>query len=167
MLVGVAPRRQEDLQGVPFAGASRNILDNALDEAGLGHDQVRITTVVRCRPHHDRVPSLAEVSACSSHLDAELDLVTPEVIVTFGAFATAVLYGRPVPIERIAGYRLSVRQGVTLIPTYHPVDAVRGVPQAAKALRRDLVSAKAVLDGRLRTGAQVLEDLRSRTAVGN
>jgi uracil-DNA glycosylase len=167
VLVGVAPRRQEDLKGVAFAGGARNVLDNALAEAGIEVDEVRITSLVRCRPPDDRAPSDEEVAACSSHLVTELGLMDPEVIVSFGAFATAVLYGRPVPIERIAGYRLAVRQGVTLIPTYHPVDAVRGVPQAASALRRDLAAAKAVLDGRLRTGAEVLDELRSTQAVGS
>lgn len=161
VLVGVAPRRQEDLQGRPFSGAARNVLDNALVDAELDPAEVRVTSLIRCRPPRDRTPTSQEVDACSTHLATELDLVGPEVIVSFGALATAVLYGRSMPIERVAGYRFRMRDDVTLIPTYHPVDAVRGVPQAAAALRRDLTAAKAVLDGRLRTGAQVLEDLRS------
>jgi len=165
VLVGVAPRRQEDLKGVAFAGGARNVLDNALADAGIDAAQVRITTLVRCRPPDDRAPSREEVSACSHHLVTELELMDPQVIVSFGAFATAVLYGRPVPIERLAGYRLHLREGVTLIPTYHPVDAVRGVPQAAASLRRDLAAAQAVIDGRLRTGAQVLDELRADPAV--
>lgn len=167
VLVGVAPRRQEDLQGRPFSGAARNVLDNALLDVGLDVAEVRITSLVRCRPPKDRTPTPNEVDTCSSHLDAELGLVAPEVIVSFGALATAVLYGRSLPIEKVAGYRLSVHGELTLIPTYHPVDAVRGVPQAASALRRDLAAARAVLDGRLRTGAQVLEDLRSQATVGS
>ncbi len=162
VLIGVAPRRQEDLKGVAFAGAARNVLDNAMDAAGIDPEQVRITSLVRCRPPDDRAPTREEVAACAHHLVTELDLMDPQVIVSFGAFATAVLHGRPVPIDRIAGYRLHLREGVTLIPTYHPVDAVRGVPQAATSLRRDLAAAKAVIDGRLRTGAEVLEELRSK-----
>jgi uracil-DNA glycosylase len=166
VLVGVAPRRQEDLQGRPFSGAARNVLDNALLDVGLDVAEIRITSLIRCRPPRDRQPTSSEVQACSSHLDVELRLIEPEVIVSFGALATAVLYGRSLPIEKVSGYRLSIHQDVTLIPTYHPVDAVRGVPQAAAALRRDLAAAKGVLDGRLRTGAQVLQDLRSRATVG-
>jgi uracil-DNA glycosylase len=167
MVIGVVPRQHEDLQGVPFAGASRNVLDHALSSAGIPRDDVRTTTVVRCRPAGDRAPTHAEVEACATHLRAELRLVAPEVIVTLGAFATAVLLGRPVPIERVAGYRLDVLQGITLIPTYHPMDAVRGVPQAAPSLRRDLRVAKAVLDGRMKTGAQALAELRARQAAGS
>jgi hypothetical protein len=55
--------------------------------------------------------------------------------------------------------------GITLVPTHHPAEVVRGVPSAAAAISRDLRAAKAVLDGRLPTGAQTLADLRSRTAT--
>ena len=44
---------------------------------------------------------------------------------------TAVLLGQRVPLARVAGYRLDVLRGTTLVPTYHPVDVVRGVPAAA------------------------------------
>jgi uracil-DNA glycosylase len=165
MIVGSKPRRHEDLQGRPFAGATGNVLDHALQAAGLSRDEVYLTTVVKCRPTDDRAPSRSEVEACSAHLQEQLRLVSPEVIVALGTFTTSVLLGRPVPLERVAGYRLDVFQGVTLVPTYHPADAVRGVPQAAAALRRDLTAAKAVLDGRLPTGAETLAELRARQAA--
>lgn len=162
MLVGSVPRRHEDLQGRPFAGAVANVLDNALGEAGFAPDEVHRASLVRCRPGDDRAPTREEIASCLPHLEAQVELVGPKVLVALGAVTTSVLLGRPVPIERVAGYRLDVLQGTTLIPSYHPLDVVRGVPQAAATLRRDLQVAKAVLDGRMRTGAQTLADLRSR-----
>ncbi len=162
VVVAAIPRRHEDLQGRALAGAGRNVLDSALMSAGLVPAEVRVTSVMRCRPLDDREPTSDEVRACNAHLREELAMLSPEVIVSLGAFATSVLLGRPVPFERVAGYRLDVLQGVTLVPTYHPRDAVRGDPQAASALRRDLAVARAVLDGRMKTGAQALADLRSR-----
>jgi uracil-DNA glycosylase len=162
VVVAAVPRRHEDLQGRALAGAGRNVLDNALVGAGLVPDEVRVTSVLRCRPLDDREPTPDEVRSCVGHLRAELAMVSPEVIVSLGAFATSVLLGRPVPLERVAGYRLDILQGVTLVPTYHPRDVVRGVPQAASALRRDLAVARAVLEGRMKPGAEALADLRSR-----
>jgi uracil-DNA glycosylase len=162
MVVGDVPRRHEDLQGRPLAGAAANVLDNALLDAGLDRREVHAATVVRCRPDGDRAPTAEEVATCLPHLHAHIALVQPKVIVALGATATAVLLGRPVPLERVAGYRLDVLQGITLVPTYHPGDVVRGVPRAAASLRRDLGVARAVLEGRLPTGAQTLADLRSR-----
>ena len=166
VVVGVVPRRHEDLQGLALAGGARNVLDHALAEAGFDPSGVRVTSVVRCRPPDDRPPTPDEVRTCAGHLSTELDLVAPVVVVTRGSFATSVVLGHPVPFERVAGYRLDVRGGVTLIPTYHPTEAVRGAPPAGSALRRDLATAKAVLDGRMKTGAEALADLRSRLASG-
>jgi uracil-DNA glycosylase len=165
MVVGDVPRRHEDLQGRPFAGAAANVLDNALLDAGIARDTVHAATIVRCRPTDDREPTHAEIATCLPHLHAQVALVGPKVIVALGATAAAVLLGRPVPLERVAGYRLDVLQGTTLVPTYHPGDVVRGVPRAAASLVRDLGVAKAVLDGRLPTGAQALADVRSRRGL--
>lgn len=165
LIVGSVPRRHEDLQGDPYAGAIGNVLDHALDQAGLTRDDVRLTMAVRCRPRKDRPPTSAEVRACRHHLLDEVALVSPEVIVSLGAFATTVVLGRAIPLERVAGYRLDVFHGITLVPTYHPVDVVRGVPRAAGALPRDLKVAKAVLDGELATGAEALADQRAREAA--
>lgn len=165
MLVGSVPRRHEDLQGKPFAGATGNVLDNLLGEAGLTPEECYRTTVVKCRPRDDQPAPMASVEACSTHLDAQIRLVEPEIIVSLGTFTTCVLLHRRVSIERVAGYRLDIRNGITLIPTYHPVDVVRGVPQAAAAMRRDLAAARAVLDGRLSSGAEAVAELRSRMAA--
>lgn len=166
MIIGSKPRQHEDLQGRPFAGGAGNVLDHVLSAAGLSRSDTYLTTVIKCRPVDDRAATVEEVRACRPHLDAERELVAPEVIVTLGAFATSVLLDRTVPIERVAGYRLDLA-GATLIPTYHPADAVRGVPQAAVSLRRDLAVAKAVLDGRLSTGAQAAAELRARRPERN
>ncbi|MFA9446153.1 uracil-DNA glycosylase family protein [Egicoccus sp. AB-alg6-2] len=166
MIVGSKPRRHEDLQGKPFAGGTGNVLGHAMQVAGLDSQDAYLTTLVKCRPGDDRAATPDELEACGQHFRAQLQLVRPEVIVALGSFAASVLLGRSVNIERIAGYRLDV-QGVTVIPTYHPADAVRGVPQAAGTLRRDLTAAKAVLDGRLPTGAQTMAELRARPAVGS
>jgi uracil-DNA glycosylase len=165
MLVGSVPRRHEDLQGKPFAGATGNVLDNLLGEVGLTPEECYRTTIVKCRPKDDGPAPMASVEACSAHLDAQIRLVEPEVIVALGTFTTSVLLRRQVPVERVAGYRLDIRDGITLIPTYHPVDVVRGVPRAAASLRRDLAAARAVLDGRLSTGAEAVAELRSRMAT--
>jgi DNA polymerase len=167
LLVTDVPRRHEDVHGHALAGSQRNVVDQALLRAGLDPASVRRTSVVRCRTPDDRPPTLEEATTCSGHLSGELSLVEPEVVVAFGELATNVVLGRPVPFDRVVGYRLDVRGGITLIPTYHPGDAVRGIPAAAKGLRRDLATAKAVLDGTMSTGAEARLELRSRLRRGD
>lgn len=162
MIVSDLPRRHEDVHGQALAGSHRNVVDDALLHAGIDPASVRRSCVIRCRPPEDRAPTTGEVATCAIHLDGELGLVDPEVVVSLGAMATAVLLGRPVPLERVAGYRLDIREGVTLVPTYHPAEVVRGIRAAATGLRRDLAVAKAVLDGRMSSGADVRDELRAR-----
>jgi uracil-DNA glycosylase len=164
MVVGFVPGRHEDLQGAPFAGSIRNLLHTGLSAVGLEPEQVRFSSLVRCRPAADRRPAFDHAQTCSAHLQAELRLVSPEVVVSLGSEVTSMLLGRPVPLERVAGYRLDILQGTTLVPTYHPAAASRGGGTVAD-LRAHLAVAKAVLDGRMGTGAQALADLRARVAA--
>lgn len=165
VVVNAAPRRYEDIHGQALAGGTRNVLDTALLAVGVDPSEVRVTSAIRCRPNDDNLPSTEEILACGVHLRAELAMIGPRVVVSLGTLPTMMLLGRQVSLERVAGYRLDILDGITLVPTYHPYEAVRGVPQAGPALRRDFGVAKAVLDGRMSTGAQAIADLRSRLST--
>jgi uracil-DNA glycosylase len=61
MLVGEAPGRDEDLQGVPFVGRSGQLLDRMLAAIGLDRTSVYIANVVPWRPPGNRTPTPQEV----------------------------------------------------------------------------------------------------------
>lgn len=164
LVVGPAPGRHEDLVGRALAGSPRNVLDAALIDADIDPERVRVTSIVRCRPEDDAPPTMSQIQACASHLDAEFAMVRPSVVLALGPLATAVLVGHPVPFDKIRGYRLDIRGGITLVPTHHPQAAVRGDHQVGGAIRRDVAVAAAVLDGRMKSGAAARDDLRARLA---
>lgn len=161
MIVGSVPGRTDDLQGKPFAGGPGNVLTNLLTDAGLVREECYVTNVVKCLPP-GRPPTHEEVETCLPYLLEEIGHVSPSVIVTLGVFATRLLLRRPVPLDRIAGYRFDVFDGITLVPTHHPADAMKGNPSAVASITRDLRIAKAVLDGRLATGAETMAGYRTR-----
>lgn len=160
LFVGEAPGRPEDLQGRPFAGAVGNLLTNLLLENGLRRTDVYLCNVVKCRPPLHREPFAEEIEACSPYLREQLLHVSPRVIVTLGALATRLLLGKSVPVAKVAGYRFDAF-GATLVPTYHPAEALRGSPQAMTALRRDVRIAKGVLEGRIAPAREALAELRA------
>lgn len=162
MLVGIAPGRQEDVQGVPFLGAAGNVLTNALADAGLERADVYITNLVKCHPPQTRAPHRDELEACYGYLFKQLAHVRPQVVVALGELPLKVLSRGLGPLERVAGYRLDVYDGITLIPTYSPADAVKGNTLALEAIRRDIVTAKAVVDGRLSTGREAMAEALAR-----
>ncbi|MDT5266908.1 MAG: uracil-DNA glycosylase, partial [Mycobacterium sp.] len=47
MLVGEQPGDQEDRAGEPFVGSAGRILDEALDAAGIGRDELYVTNAVK------------------------------------------------------------------------------------------------------------------------
>ncbi len=162
VVIGDAPGRTEDLLGRPFVGAAGNLLDNLLGEAGFERDKVYVTTVVKCHPR-DEAPDADVVDACSPYLIEQLGHLRPRVIITLGPVATGLILRRRIPLEKVAGFRFDVYDGVTLIPTYHPASVIKGNQTVVASIRRDFMTAKAVLDGRLSTGAEAMAELRART----
>src|SRR5437868_14283906 len=87
MLVGEQPGDKEDLAGQPFVGPAGRLLDRALEEAGIDRDQVYVTNAVkhfkwtpRGKRRIHQKPNAAEVSACRRWLDAEIEVVAPDVL---------------------------------------------------------------------------------------
>ena len=134
MLVGEAPGASEDVGGEPFIGRAGTILDSALEEAGLSRGMVWIANAVRCRPPGNRTPRPVEVAKCSFQLDAEIDAVSPRVLVLLGSTACRALLGRVVSLKDEAGSvhrgKRAGREGVCVV-TYHPAGIIYRPPARA------------------------------------
>jgi DNA polymerase len=109
LFVGEAPGEQEDRQGEPFVGRSGDVLTDALRDRGLAREDVRITNCVRCRPPENRDPHVEELENCRPYLEAEIDRVDPELIVTLGKVPGEHLLDRPVAVTKEAGTVHDVR----------------------------------------------------------
>lgn len=84
MLIGEAPGRNEDRDGMPFVGLAGKRLDQLLDLAKIDPNQCYLTNVVKCRPPSNRDPRKAEIRSCAWFLQEEIRLVKPETIITLG-----------------------------------------------------------------------------------
>lgn len=144
MFVGEGPGAEEDRQGLPFVGRSGKLLDELLvQEVGLPRSAVYIANVVKCRPPDNRDPEPEEIAACRPYLQRQVELVAPRVLVTLGNFATKLLLDTKDGITKLRGHRYAWRDGVVLVPTYHPAALLRGGggERVAQA-RADLVRAR-------------------------
>jgi uracil-DNA glycosylase family 4 len=145
MFVGEAPGREEDLQGEPFVGRSGKLLDRLLlEELGVGRSRVYIANVVKCRPPDNRDPKAEEIAACRPYLSSQLDLISPQVVVTLGNFATKLLLETDVGITKLRGRSYPMGRW-QLVPTYHPAAALRSGGVVVAEMRADLVRAKHLL----------------------
>ncbi|HVC43796.1 MAG TPA: uracil-DNA glycosylase [Candidatus Binataceae bacterium] len=127
--VGIAPGRLGgDRTGLPFTGdRSGEVLRRMIDRAALG--PVFVTNLVRCNPRdaggRNRDPSPREIANCRGHLDAELALVRPRIVVCLGRLAWRELAGRDAPFDPRRPKSVSAG-GMRLFPMYHPAYVVRG-----------------------------------------
>ena len=103
LFVGEAPGANEDEQGEPFVGRSGDVLDDTLRDVGLDRADVRITNCVRCRPPDNRDPRTDELENCRPYLNAEIQRVDPELLITLGKVPAEHLLERDVAVTGEAG----------------------------------------------------------------
>jgi len=134
MFIGEAPGYNEDQQGLPFVGAAGNVLTSLLAGIGLQRSDVYITNMVKCRPNNNRDPLSGELEACSTYLDAQIELIDPKVIVTLGRFS----FGKFFPGRSISRERGKPRSwgGRMIYPMYHPAATLHN-PSLRPALEND------------------------------
>jgi uracil-DNA glycosylase family 4 len=145
LFVGEGPGREEDLAGEPFVGRSGKLLDRLMwEEIGLTRAECYIANVVKCRPPNNRNPAPDEIEACRPYLTEQIALIAPAVIVTLGNFATKLLLDSTRGIRELRG-QVFEREGVQLVPTYHPAYALRAGGEALAEMRADFVRAKRLI----------------------
>jgi DNA polymerase len=144
MLVGEQPGDNEDVEGTPFVGPAGQMLNRALEEAGIDRERAFVTNVVKhfkWRPDprskrrlHEK-PNRVEVGACLPWVEAELALVRPEALVALGATAAAALVGPDVRVTRDHGRPLDSDLAPLVLATVHPsaILRARGADQRAAA----------------------------------
>ena len=141
LLLGEAPGAQEDATGLPFVGASGQLLDELLAEAGAARVDVGVLNTLKCRPPGNRPPTRAETRTCRGWTERQLELAAPAVVVALGLSATRWFLG-PTALGPVRG-RVHDVGGVRVLPTYHPSAAIRFGPagEPRRLLREDLALA--------------------------
>jgi DNA polymerase len=125
MLVGEAPGRDEDIQGVPFVGRSGQLLDRMLAAIGLDRTKVYIANVVPWRPPGNRTPTPQETAACRPFISRQIELSDPDFLICLGAPSAAELMGNTQGILKFRGQwrdfdtgRRTIKAMATLHPAY-------------------------------------------------
>jgi len=160
MLIGQAPGIVEEVKRLPFQGRSGKVLVRWLTRAGFRSEEevrrlVYMTSITKCFPGKgagpgDRRPSRAEVELCRPHLDRQLAMIDPDLILLVGGLAhDRFLPGRPLSelvgsVFDSSGRRVGAAGGARplLVPLPHPSGASRWLNEAQnvalleRALRR-------------------------------
>lgn len=106
LLIGQAPGDKEGGFGKPFAWTAGKTMFKWFERIGLDEETFRarvyMAAVCRCFPGKnptagDRVPSKDEIANCSTWLQAEIDLLKPELILPVGKLAISQL----MPVDKL------------------------------------------------------------------
>lgn len=153
MAVGEAPGAEEDRVGLPFVGASGQLLDRMLASIGLDRaSSVYVANVVCWRPPGNRKPTPGEVETCLPFITRQIELVDPEILILFGGAAASALLARNEPIGALRGRwfeysSAGLPRPVHAIATFHPAFLLRTPGQKREAWS-DLRAVRKRLDGR-------------------
>ena len=132
MFVGEQPGNDEDLAGKPFVGPAGKLLDRALEQVGIDRRLIYVTNVVKhfkWEPRGKRrihaKPSPPEIRACLPWLEAELEIVKPQVLVCLGATAAQALLGTQFRVSQQRGLWVASRLAPHVMATVHPSSILR------------------------------------------
>jgi DNA polymerase len=145
MFVGEAPGAEEELQGEPFVGPAGQLLNRMISGMGLSRAEVYIANIMNWRPDlptgadgvqsGNRPPTEVEMANCLPYLKAQIDVVSPRLLIALGATAAKGLLG-----WRAFGALGEVRGrwhdfgGRPLMVTYHPSYILRNPTNRTKRL---------------------------------
>src|ERR1019366_4466989 len=145
MFVGEAPGAEEEVQGEPFVGPAGQLLNRMITGMGLSRGEVYIGNIMNWRPDlptgpdgvqtGNRPPTEKEMAHCLPYLRAQVDIVSPKLLVALGATAAKGLLG-----HKSFGALGEVRGvwhdfgGRPLMVTYHPSYVLRNPTNRTKRL---------------------------------
>ena len=140
MLVGEQPGDKEDLAGQPFVGPAGQMLDRALEEAGIDRGKVYVTNAVkhfkfvpRGKIRLHQKPNTSEIKACRPWYERELAAIKPDLVVAMGATAAQSVFGKITPINKNRGRLIDLDDGTKALVTVHPSYLLRLPDADAKA----------------------------------
>ena len=149
MLVGEAPGRDEDIEGLPFVGRSGKLLDRILAAIGFDRTSVYIANIIPWRPPGNRTPTPQESQICLPFIRKQIELANPDVLVCLGGPSATTLLGIKEGITKTRGRWFKYDTGkreIRALPTFHPAFLLRS-PLQKRLAWRDFLAVKKALDG--------------------
>ena len=148
MIIGEAPGRDEDVQGLPFVGRAGRLLDRMFAAIDLARDAVDaesalyITNILPWRPPENRRPTAEECAMLLPFVERHVELAGPDLLVLMGNTPCSAILGRG-GITRLRGNWVEALDRPAL-PMVHPAYLLR-TPAAKREAWADLLSLKARL----------------------
>jgi len=123
VFIGEAPGKKEAETGRPFVGRSGQLLRRLIRDTGLKEEDVYITSPVKYLPNRG-TPTSLDVIHGKGHLDKQLEIINPQIIVLLGNVAVQGVLGKKIPVVFSHGNIIEKDERRYFI-TLHPAAALR------------------------------------------
>lgn len=133
----------EEKENYPISGEERNFFIKWMNAIDIDIDKVFITNLLKC--NWKTAPLKIEyIESCRKHLDRQIDIVKPQIILTLGQLALSSIRKSPADIMNEHGKIIDYR-GYKIFPIFDPAMVLKD--QSLKAVVwKDLKIFKSIAD---------------------
>lgn len=148
LILGEAPGREEDQEGLPFVGRAGQLLDRMFEAIGLSRQSadpaaaLYITNVLPWRPPQNRDPLPEEIAMMRPFVERHITLMNPKIIIALGNTPCMALLGEKGILRLRGTWAQALNRPV--LPMTHPAYLLR-TPAAKREAWADLLALKARL----------------------
>jgi uracil-DNA glycosylase family 4 len=139
IFIGEAPGKEEAKTGRPFVGRAGKLLRSLIKDIGLSEKKIYITNPVKFLPKYG-TPTKPDILHGKIHLQKQLAIINPKIIVLLGNVSQQAIFDKPFPIIKSHG-RVIKREGRIYFITLHPSAGLR-FPKFKKLLKSDFKKLK-------------------------
>ncbi|RYD72652.1 MAG: uracil-DNA glycosylase-associated domain / uracil-DNA glycosylase family 6 [Verrucomicrobiaceae bacterium] len=145
VFLGEQPGDQEDRAGHPFVGPAGQLLNRALEEAGIDREKCYVTNVVkhfkwepRGKRRLHQTPNSRDVAACRPWMEAELSILKPSILVCLGSTAAKAIFGPAIRVTKDRGHWNETPWAPKTLITVHPSALLRVPGEEARRAQYEL-----------------------------
>lgn len=129
LVIAEAPGADEVKARIPLVGQSGKLARSLFLKGGIAQ-RIHIINTVNCRPPGNRDPEDIELETCAQWVQAYIERMKPQAIITLGKFSSKAYAGRKGSVGSYNG-KVTKNEGVYYLSLYHPAYLMRarGTPK--------------------------------------
>ena len=142
MIIGEAPGKEEDEQGLPFVGSSGQLLNKMLSAIQLERKNIYITNTIPRMLPDNRAPTDQEILEFLPFLQRQIEILKPKIIYLLGTVAVKAILSTPLNLsdlrEKWHDYKsINMNISVKVLVSHHPSSLLKS-PKLKKEAWSDL-----------------------------
>jgi DNA polymerase len=125
MIIGEAPGKEEDEQGLPFVGSAGQLLNKMLSAIQLERKDIYITNAIPWKLPQNRTPTDQEILEFLPFLQRQIEIIKPKIIYLLGTTAAKAILSTPLSLDTLRAKwhdynSINMDTSVKVLVSYHP-----------------------------------------------